>query len=317
MLTVVCWKWNVGLHPKKRMIFGPDHVHVLASMIKRHLHIPYRMVCVTDDPSGIDKSIEVIPLWTDFLYKGGCFVRLKAFSKDMISVFGPRYCSIDLDCVITGDITPILGCTDEFKIWGESTRKTPYCGSLWISNTGARSQVWERFDPMKYLPEYDNKFRRGTDQAVISDMLYPHEPTWGREDGIYNYGQDIKKHPEFMRLKMERLKMIRNRVHEIANAALRARTFEMKRIARSTHPISEEDKVQRIKDSERGATRKVMQKFRLRLGKMNEAIKQKKYLEGNDGKLPANARIVFFNGAEDPNNIALQAECPWIAEHYK
>jgi len=316
-LTIVCWKWNRGLHPKKRMLFGPDHVNTLFSMLRRHVHIPFRLVCITDDPMGLHPEIGKIPLWRDHLNLGGCFVRLKSFSKEMLSVLGPRHCSIDLDCVIVNDITPLLTCKEDFRIWGEETRLTPYCGAFWIANTGCRSQVWEQFQPSKYCQQENGKFKRGTDQAVISDILYPDEATWGKTDGIYNYGQDIRVRPELPAARQERTTLIRNKTHEASNAILQSQYMVKRTLSKTRPPLPESDANRMYQDAKRRAVGKVLLKYRKELDKMNQRIKSCEPYKNNDGKLPANARIVFFNGAEDPNNPILQEECSWIKEHYQ
>jgi len=34
------------------------------------------------------------------------------------------------------------------------------------------------------------------------------------------------------------------------------------------------------------------------------------------GRLPENARIIFFNGRFDPADLVIQTMYPWIKEHY-
>lgn len=52
--TVVCMKWGT--------IYGPEYVNILAAMVKRHLTVPHRFVCFTDDTKGINKDIETRPI---------------------------------------------------------------------------------------------------------------------------------------------------------------------------------------------------------------------------------------------------------------
>ncbi|MEX1168146.1 MAG: glycosyltransferase, partial [Hydrogenophaga sp.] len=54
MVNVLCIKWG-----KK---YGPDYVNKLHNMVARHLHRPFRFVCLTDDNAGIDANIEVKPI---------------------------------------------------------------------------------------------------------------------------------------------------------------------------------------------------------------------------------------------------------------
>ena len=53
-VNVLCIKWG-----KK---YGPEYVNKLHSMVRRHLHRPFRFVCLTDDGHGIDPAIEGKPI---------------------------------------------------------------------------------------------------------------------------------------------------------------------------------------------------------------------------------------------------------------
>jgi len=57
MLNVVCVKWGNWCHP-----YGADYVNALAESIRRHLTLPHRFLCFTDDASGLDPCIETQPL---------------------------------------------------------------------------------------------------------------------------------------------------------------------------------------------------------------------------------------------------------------
>lgn len=321
-VDIVCWKWNAGLHPKKKMIFGADHVNILGSMLARHVHLPYRFTCITDDPAGIDPSIRVLPLWDDFRWKGGCFCRLKAFSSEMKRVIGPRICSIDLDTVIVDDITPILRRPEEFVVWGDPARATPYCGSFWIMTAGCREEVWTGFEHMKYLPNAHGKYKRGTDQARISDALYPRERVLGKEEGIYNFERDLKVSATMDTLLGKLTESRTQRASKLEQDLHRAHQQEVYRLQQEgTNPDEKQ-----ITDILNGVTEEVIRKSHTLQVKVEaefrRRISQEKRRQGRRGgstrgKLMSNARIVFFNGQWDPNNKLLQRTYPWIKEHYR
>ena len=50
MATVLCMKWG------RR--YGPDYVNTLYSMLRRHLSVGHRLVCLTDDQGGIRPEVE-------------------------------------------------------------------------------------------------------------------------------------------------------------------------------------------------------------------------------------------------------------------
>ncbi len=237
MLKVICWKWKPQ-NPDFRSSFDAQSVNVLYSMVKRHYRRPFEMVCFTDDAANIDHHIRTIPVWdtySDIVSPLGvsypsCYRRLLAFRSDMEQIVGGRFVSMDLDCVITGDITPIWDRTEDFVIWHAETRNTPYNGSMWMMDPGAREQVYDQFDPLT-SPALTRKLDLcGSDQAWIAHILGPDEATWGKEDGIYVW---------------------------------------------------------------------------------------RKHLKNRMWRLPTDARIVFFQGKEDPWDQSAIDKAPWILEHYK
>lgn len=203
MITIVCWKWRPekgSKHPEKRRLFSAQHVNNLRSMLERHTTVAHRLMCVTDDPAGFHSSVEPVDIgrhFGKFAELGGCYRRLRSF--DMVcglALFGPRFVSVDLDVVIVGNVDHILKFGEDFRIWGDQyRRRTPYCGSLWGMRPGARQQVWDRFekDPTGCRIQCQDRRFPGTDQAHISNMLYPREKTWGLEDGVLNFNTQVRK----------------------------------------------------------------------------------------------------------------------------
>jgi hypothetical protein len=199
MISFVCWKWK----PKYeyRSHFTAAHVNTLASMCRRNYQKPSRFICVTDDPDGIDSSIETIKLWDDFSGvhsphgpgNPSCYRRLKAFSAEAEAMFGKRFVSIDLDTVIVGDLVPVLDRQEDFVIWGDTNPQTPYNGGLFMMTAGARRRVWETFDPGRSPVVARKKGYFGSDQAWISFCLGTGEAMWTKEDGVYSYRNEIAK----------------------------------------------------------------------------------------------------------------------------
>lgn len=189
MLTVVCWKWRGW-----RAIYEPRHVHALKRMVEQHLHMPHRFVCITDDADGLE--CETVPLWdspVEHVRSGypNCFVRLGMFSAEARDLLGGRVLSIDLDCIILNDITPLI-TDDDLKIM--KGKASPYNGSLILHRTGTRTWLWEEMsaDPIKSLQAVRRLERKqgrlyyGSDQSWISYRAAG-EPTWSVEDGVYQY----------------------------------------------------------------------------------------------------------------------------------
>lgn len=199
MLSVVTWKWR----PREdyRSTYGPETVNILRRMVLRHYPHPHRFICVTDDPAGIDPRVEIVPIWDQWAEvphpqgakkNPSCYRRLKAFDPAMSAVFGRRFVSLDLDCVIVDDVTPVWERKDDFVCWGGTHITTTYNGSMVLMNAGARPQVWRDFDPQSSPRIARNAGHYGSDQGWMSYCLGPKEPRWNQSDGVYSYRLDVR-----------------------------------------------------------------------------------------------------------------------------
>lgn len=194
-INIITWKWN-GKNQKSGVEYSAKHVNVLYSMIKRNLKKDFCLICITDDPKGIRKEVLTFPLpeqWSDL---GGCYVRLNCFSHrfklDGLSL--NRFISIDLDVVIVSDVTDIFTRKEDFLIWGDPVRYTPYWGSFFMMNKGCRREVYDSFDPKKSKDIATKAgFTVGTDQAIISMNLFPRETMLTSEDGLLNFVMHVKE----------------------------------------------------------------------------------------------------------------------------
>lgn len=197
-LRVVCFKWKP--FEGYRSEFTHKQVNTLYSMVARHYHKPFELVCVTDDATGIRPEVRIIPLWDDFANvpspHGGanpsCYRRLKMYSPEAREIIGPRFVSIDLDVVIVDDVTPLWDREEDFMIWGETLRRTPYNGSMQMLTAGAREEVWKQFDPGVSPKVARNAGMDGSDQGWISFVLGPNEKRWTMKDGVFSFRLHVK-----------------------------------------------------------------------------------------------------------------------------
>ena len=197
MLSVICFKWRKDTY---RSAFDSRHVNTLYSMVRRFYPHPMRFICITDDPSGISSEIECAPLWRDFMdlrnptwsVAPNCYPRLRTFSKEFDRLAGKRFVCIDLDVVITGDLSPLWNREEDFVIYASAKANNHYNGSMWMMTAGCRSQVWEDFDPVE-SPKLSNRAgNHGSDQGWIQYKLGKKEAIWNVKDGIYSYRGDMK-----------------------------------------------------------------------------------------------------------------------------
>jgi len=203
-LFIVGWLWKGA-----RNIYGPEHANTWARMIHRNLTIPHRFVIFTDfDESEFCRLIEPLPLWDDWrnlvnpawgVNHPTCYVRLKAFSREFGAVLSPRslapirFVSIDLDCVVLGNLDSLFSRDEDFLIYHRPLTMTPfdtincYQASMWMMTAGARASVWEQFRGAESV----HKARQylGTDQGWMRHILGPDEPGWDIQDGVYGWPQ--------------------------------------------------------------------------------------------------------------------------------
>jgi len=191
-LTVITWLWKGS---DWRQTYTAQHVNALQRMVAANLKIPHKFICITDIPEGIECETmglidigvkSIIPTWPN------CYNRLKAFDLELGKKLGNRFISMDLDCVITGDITELFTRKKDFIIL--EGRACHYNGSLWMMDAGARQRVWDDFDPvispiMAMQGQNKNGTRFfGSDQAWISFCLGAGEAIWELgQDGLYQF----------------------------------------------------------------------------------------------------------------------------------
>lgn len=151
-VNILCIKWG-----KK---YGPDYVNTLYSMVSRHLSLPFRFVCLTDDWEGVLDEIEVkaIPKvgFKDFderkpwTFHHG-WLKLTSFASPLCDLEGPTL-FLDLDIVIVGSLDEFFEPEGEFlviKEWDKSdaTGNT----SVFRFNAGAHPDV------LQYLTDNPDK----------------------------------------------------------------------------------------------------------------------------------------------------------------
>ncbi len=202
MISVVVFKWLPSATERVRIpsqqrgtVYDAGCVNRLFSALRANSTVPFKAVCVTDDPAGIDPAIRTIPLWDKCRSLGGCYNRLYVFSEDMRDIIGPRFLCLDLDTVVVGNVDHLLTRTETFVYYRWESPKEPArfnCG-LFLMDAGARSEVWDDF-----IADPDGAIRssshlEGSDQAWCNHRLdISREAHFSRDgDGIYDFRVDF------------------------------------------------------------------------------------------------------------------------------
>jgi hypothetical protein len=179
-------------------LFRPEHVNTLAAMLAANITVPYRFVCITDDPRGIDA--ECMEIWPDPGYDGKgrarCWRRLKLFEPETAAKLGRRIVQIDLDCVITGSLDALLATPGDLVLMeGTRSRVTGrqvcrFNGSLWMFDAGTRPELWSRLNQHEAwkvaAQTIDGRPVTGSDQAWFMAHA-PDAATVGIADGVAQF----------------------------------------------------------------------------------------------------------------------------------
>lgn len=193
----MCWFWR---QEGGRVEFTAQHVNIWAAMLRRHCTLDIEIACVTNMPKGIDPSIRIIkpPGFHDDLktsrWRGGrpsCYRRLAMFSPNAAEIFGAdRFVSMDLDCVIGGNIDSIFNRNEDFVICGPSQAgaRWIYNGSMMMMDAGVRPGVYNDFTPEG--AEAASLRFVGSDQAWIAYALGNGEAIWTADHGVVRWNGD-------------------------------------------------------------------------------------------------------------------------------
>lgn len=170
---VFCMKWGSR--------YGPEYVNRLWKGVRRHTSGAVRLVCFTDDASGIDEAVDCRPLpkfdGVPEHLSVKPWKKLSLWQKDLAKDLNGRDALfLDVDLVLTGsldafwDFEPGMYC-----VWENPTKEGKLAAGQPIGNTsvfrftvGAHPEIYDRFvaDPEGL---YRNEFR--IEQEFISAVL--------------------------------------------------------------------------------------------------------------------------------------------------
>jgi hypothetical protein len=140
-------------------------------MLARRLALEHRVVCVTDDAAGIDSDVETIPLPGRHSDSPRCRRRMRAFDATWARGIGERILALDLDVVITDDLTPVVDRPDPLVCWRVGYAGV-FSGSVILMNAGVLDPLWRAFDkdPAGYARRASPR-GVGSDQAMLNFYL--------------------------------------------------------------------------------------------------------------------------------------------------
>jgi hypothetical protein len=135
-------------------------------MVQRNCSRPLRVVCFTDDPDGLDPTVEPQPLPADGLH--GWWNKVALFKETLPGVNG-RVLYLDLDVVVTGSLDPLLDYSGEFVVM-DNDYVPGFNTSVMLFEVGARADIWKSFTP-------ETVFRVDGDQDWVA-LTAPDAELW-------------------------------------------------------------------------------------------------------------------------------------------
>jgi len=199
VITVVLWHWGQR--------YGRRHLVAMQSMLRRHLDLPHEIVCITDRPQDVpagmrtfDVKHTIPPMDSKCLRRMWLYAGPQPKGRPWPGDLGARLLQLDLDVVLTDNITPLIDRPDPFVIWlSESTVKPnrphgwAYNATVMLLDAGARADVYTRFQAnRKAVIKAANAdgwdVDTNSDQAIATFLLKDRPPAvWTPEDGIHSY----------------------------------------------------------------------------------------------------------------------------------
>ena len=187
MINVICVK-----HGTK---YSVDYVNRLYNMISRHLTMPYKFYCFTEDSAGINSNITVREFphskfkgwwWKPYIFKHGLF-------QDA----GVNF-YIDLDMVIIKNIDKFinhlpgqfLGLRDPGRVWRPHYNMLGSAVMRWP--TDQFNDIWEKIEKN---PGLSSKFHG--DQNYIYDLHKDHIVFYP-DDWIRSYKWEVRTRSELL-----------------------------------------------------------------------------------------------------------------------
>ena len=160
--NVICMKWGDK--------YSADYVNILFNMVSRNLSIPFRFVCFTDDPKGINEEVEVFDLPSlnlpNNIPERG-WLKLTTFSKTLGDLEG-KALFLDLDLIITGSLDELFEIEGDFLIIKDFIRKdVTGNSSVYRFEIGQHEDVIENFK--NNFTDIKNKHRN--EQEYLSAFM--------------------------------------------------------------------------------------------------------------------------------------------------
>ena len=175
--------------------YSADYVNKLYNMVMRNCTLDIEFICLTEDPSGINPNVKILPLPPGLQ---GWWYKPYIFSNDLPLKGTVLY--MDLDVVISGNIdklflySPSHWCTIRDFTRAMRPKWYKYNSSIIKYKTGDLSFIWEEYikDPKTIQKKFygDQDYLYDVTHKRCKPMLYP--DSW-----ILSWKWEVRKSKEF------------------------------------------------------------------------------------------------------------------------
>lgn len=132
MLNVACV--SVGNYQK----CGAKYVNCLYAMCRRHITVPFRFVCLTDDAARLHAAIEVIPKPAN---AWGWWCKIALFAPGAFPA-GARVLFFDLDTLIVANIDDLAAYDGTFAGLGCARSNRLFSSGVMAWQAGTADRIW-------------------------------------------------------------------------------------------------------------------------------------------------------------------------------
>jgi len=153
-------------------LYGPEYVNRLYAMVNRNLSYPFKMVCFTDDETGIIPEVQCFPIPAMELPGGlpeRMWKKLSTLKEDLYGLKGTAL-FLDLDIVIVAPIDCFFDYKGEFLIIKDYKKQWRITGnsSVYRFEIGQHGYVFDDF-----LQNFDEiRKRHRNEQEYLTQAIY-------------------------------------------------------------------------------------------------------------------------------------------------
>jgi hypothetical protein len=191
--TVVYWLWKPSDALSRPRTYTAAMVNAQLPLLKKHMVGSYKVVCVTDDPTGLDLSINAIDMpcddgpveATDKRFPR-CYRKLWNFSFEA-RVLGRRILALDVDGFPVRCMAPVLERDEDLVVW---RHERFIMGGVYLLTTGTRTAIWHQFDFVDSPRILREHGLPESDQGWLTHMVPRVTPHFGPEVFLPPLGRD-------------------------------------------------------------------------------------------------------------------------------